>query len=151
MIIARDDHQAISDLQHYLGKYFEMKDLGSFSYFLGLEVSMCSAGYSLSQAKYASDLLVRFEIINSATVPKSLDSNVCLTPFDGIALEDATLYHQLVGSLIYLIVTCPDIAYVVHIVSQFMVVPQTIHFTVVLRILRYVKGTLGHDLQFSSQ
>ncbi|KAL0537149.1 hypothetical protein IC582_026119 [Cucumis melo] len=45
----------------------------------------------------------------------------------------------------------PDIAYAVHIVSQFMAAPRTIHFTAVLRILRYIKGTLGHGLQFSSQ
>ena len=61
------------------------------------------------------------------------------------------MYRQLVGSLIYLIVTRSDIAYVVHIVSQFMDALRTIHFTVVLRILRYIKGTLGHDLQFSSK
>ncbi|KAA0067105.1 putative mitochondrial protein [Cucumis melo var. makuwa] len=47
--------------------------------------------------------------------------------------------------------THPDIAYVVHIVSQFMAASRTIHFTAVLRILRYIKGTLGHGLQFSSQ
>ncbi|KAL4018546.1 hypothetical protein IC575_022144 [Cucumis melo] len=105
MIITGNDPQAISDLQHYLGQHFEMKDLGSLNYFLGLEVSRRS--------------------------------------------DD--LYRQLVGSLIYLTVTRPDIAYVVHIVSQFMAAPRTIHFTAVLRILRYIKGTLGHGLQFSSQ
>ncbi|KAL0549422.1 hypothetical protein IC582_013904 [Cucumis melo] len=82
---------------------------------------------------------------------KPLDPNVHLTPYDGVPLEDVTLYRQLVGSLIYLTVTRPDIAYAVHIVSQFMAAPRTIHFTAVLRILRYVKGTLGHGLQFSSQ
>ncbi|XP_038885917.1 uncharacterized mitochondrial protein AtMg00810-like [Benincasa hispida] len=123
MVIVGDDPHAISDLLHYLGEHFEMKDLGSFNYFLGIEVSMSSAGYSLSQTKYTSDI-----------------------PF-----EDATLYRKLVGSLIYLRVTRLDIAYVVHIVSQFMVSPRIIHFTIVLRILRYVKEFLGHDLQFSSQ
>ena len=62
-----------------------------------------------------------------------------------------SLYRQPVGNLIYLTMTHPDIAYVIHIVSQFMAAPRTIHFIVVLRILRYVKGTLRHGLQFSSQ
>ena len=62
-----------------------------------------------------------------------------------------SLYRQLVGSLIYLTVTHPKIAYVVHIVSQFIAAPRTIHFIAVLHILRYVKETLGHGLQFSSQ
>ncbi|KAL4022729.1 hypothetical protein IC575_016474 [Cucumis melo] len=151
MIITGNDPQAISDLQHYLGQHFEMKDLGSLNYFLGLEVSRRSDEYLLSQAKYASDLLARSEITDSNTASTPLDPNVHLTPYDGVPLEDVSLYRQLVGSLIYLTVTRPDIAYAVHIVSQFMAAPRTIHFTVVLRILRYIKGTLGHGLQFSSQ
>ncbi|XP_038875122.1 secreted RxLR effector protein 161-like [Benincasa hispida] len=128
-----------------------MNDLGSLKYFLGLEVSLSSASYSLSQVKYASNLLVCFGITGSTTAPTPLDPNVRLTPFDGIPFEDSSLYHQLICNLIYLTVTRPYIAYVVHIVSQFMTAPRTIHFTDVLRILPYVKGTLGHGLQFSSQ
>ncbi|XP_038902303.1 secreted RxLR effector protein 161-like [Benincasa hispida] len=122
-----------------------MKDLGSLIYFFSLEVSLSSASYSLSQVKYASDLLVHSSITNSATVPTPLDPNVRLTIFDGNPLEDVSLYRQLVGSLIYLIVTHPDIAYTIHIVSQLMVALQTIHFTNVLRILRYVKGYSDAD------
>ncbi|KAL4035483.1 hypothetical protein IC575_004176 [Cucumis melo] len=151
MIITGNDPHAISDLQHYLGQHFEMKDLGSLNYFLGLEVSRCSDEYLLSQAKYASDLLARSGITDSNTTSTPLDPNVHLTPYDGVPLEDVSLYQQLVGRLIYLTVTRPDIAYAVHIVSQFMAAPRTIHFTAVLRILRYIKGTLGHGLQFSSQ
>ena len=74
----------------------------------------------------------------------SLDLNVRLSPFDGV-LKDATLYRQLVDSLMYLTMTHLDIAYVVHIVSQFMATPRSIHLTAVLRILRYAKGTpLNH-------
>ncbi|XP_031741707.1 uncharacterized protein LOC116403902 [Cucumis sativus] len=142
---------AISDLQHYLGQHFEMKDLGSLNYFLGLEVSRRSDGYLLSQAKYASDLLARSSIIDSNTSSTPLDPNTHLTPFDNVPLDDVSLYRQLVRSLIYLTVTRSDIAYVIPIVSQFMVAPRTIHFTVDLRILCYVKKTLGHGLQLSSQ
>ncbi|KAK9108921.1 hypothetical protein Sjap_016981 [Stephania japonica] len=62
---------------------------------------------------------------------------------------DPTLYRQLVGSLVYLTISRPDIAYAVHVVSQFMSSPRTAHFTAVLRILRYVKGTLFHGHHFS--
>ncbi|KAL4010616.1 hypothetical protein IC575_030118 [Cucumis melo] len=109
-----------------------MKDLGSLNYFLGLEVSRYSDRYLLSQAKYASDLLARSGITDSNTASTPLDPNVHLTPYDGVPLEDVSLYRQLVGSLIYLTVTRPDIAYAVHIVSQFMAAPRTIHFTAVL-------------------
>ncbi|KAL0555903.1 hypothetical protein IC582_004405 [Cucumis melo] len=110
MIITGNDPQAISDLQHYLGQHSEMKDLGSLNYFLGLEVSRRSDGYFLSQAKYALDLLVRSEITDSNTASTPLDPNVHLTPYDGLPLEDVSLYRQLVGSLIYLTVSRPDIA-----------------------------------------
>ncbi|KAL0561052.1 hypothetical protein IC582_001470 [Cucumis melo] len=123
MIITGNDPQAISDLQHYLDQHFEMKDLGSLNYFLVLEVSRRSNGYLLSQAKYAFDLLACSRITDSNTASTPLDPNVHLTPYDGVPLEDASLYRQLVGSLIYLTVTRPDIAYVVHIVSQFMAAP----------------------------
>ncbi|KAA0035557.1 putative mitochondrial protein [Cucumis melo var. makuwa] len=113
--------KAISDLRHYLGQHFEMKDLVSLNYFLGLEVSSAQT-----------------------------DPDVHLTPFDDVPLEDVSLYW-LVGNLIYLIVTRLDIAYVIHIVSSFMAASRTIHFTTVLHILHYIKETLGHGLQFSSQ
>jgi hypothetical protein len=127
-----------------------MKNLGSLSYFLGLEVSQDSTGYYLSQAKYASDLLSQAGITDSKTVSTPLELNVKLTPLDGTPLKDPTLYRRLVGSLVYLTVTRPDIAYAVHLVSQFMAAPRTVHFAVVLRILRYVKGTLFHGLHFSA-
>ncbi|XP_026420064.1 uncharacterized protein LOC113316046 [Papaver somniferum] len=76
--------------------------------------------------------------------------NVKLSPTDGKDLPNPTLYPQLVGSLNYLTITGPDISYVVHVVSQFMASPRTSHFAAVLRILRYVKGTLYQGLHFSS-
>ncbi|XP_038899206.1 uncharacterized protein LOC120086562 [Benincasa hispida] len=113
-----------------------------FLHFLGLEVSLSFASYSLSQVKYALNLLLRSSITDFATAPTLVNPNVCLTLFDGIPLEDTSLYCHLVGSLIYLTITRPDIAYVVHIVSQFMAALRTIHFTAVLCILRYVKELL---------
>ena len=70
------DPQVISDLQCYLSKHFEMKDLGTLSYFLGLEISLLSNGYNLSQAKYASNLLGRSGITDSTTSSTPLDLNV---------------------------------------------------------------------------
>ena len=128
-----------------------MKDLGTLSYFLGLEVTSSSDGYCLSQAKYASDLLSKASLTDSKTVSTLLEFNVKLNTTDGEPLSDATLYRQLVGSLIYLTVTHLDLAYAVHLVSQFMSAPRSIHYAAVLRILRYIKGTLFHGLHFSAQ
>uniref|UniRef100_A0A2N9IUD6 Reverse transcriptase Ty1/copia-type domain-containing protein n=1 Tax=Fagus sylvatica TaxID=28930 RepID=A0A2N9IUD6_FAGSY len=131
MIIIGDDTTGIRDLQKFLSQHFEMKDLGTLSYFLGLEVTSSSDGYYLSQAKYASDLLSKAGLTDSKTVSTPLELNVKLNITDGEPLSDATLYRQLVGSLIYLTVTRPDLAYVVYLVSQFMSAPHSTHYAAI--------------------
>ncbi|XP_015971491.1 uncharacterized mitochondrial protein AtMg00810-like [Arachis duranensis] len=69
---------------------------------------------------------------------------------DGTILDNPTLYRQLVGGLVYLTVIRPDIAYLVHVLSQFLSAPRTTHYSAVLCILRYIKGTLFHGLYFSA-
>lgn len=125
-----------------------MKDLGNLSYFLGLEISSNSGGYCLTQAKYATDLLSQVGLSDSKIVDTPIEANFKLTPIAGVPLKDPKVYRQLVGSLIYLIITRPDIAYVVHIVSQFMSAPCTSHYASVLCIIRYVKGTQFHGILF---
>ncbi|GKV34357.1 hypothetical protein SLEP1_g42734 [Rubroshorea leprosula] len=105
-------------------------------------------GYMLSQVKYASDLVSKVELNDGKSVSTPLKPNVKLTPMDGFPLSDPTRYRQLVGSLVYLTTIRPDIAYAVHIVSQFMTAPRSTHYVAVLRIIRYVKGTLFHGLHF---
>ncbi|XP_072072082.1 uncharacterized mitochondrial protein AtMg00810-like [Arachis hypogaea] len=150
MIITGDDVDGISALKASLHRTFEMKDLGSLSYFLGLEVISTDDGIYLSQAKYASDLLARAGITDSRTESTPLEPNVRFTPIDGTVLDNPTLYRQLVGGLVYLTVTRPDIAYPVHVLSPFLSAPRTTHYAAVLRILRYIKGTLFHGLYFSA-
>jgi hypothetical protein len=105
MIIAGDDISGIHDLQSFLVQNFEMKDLGTLSYFLVLEVTSSGDGYYLSQAKYASDLLSCAGLTDSKTTSSPLETNIKLLATDGEPLSDVTLYRQLMGSLIYLTVT----------------------------------------------
>ena len=135
MIITGDVMQGIQDLKHFLGRQFEMKDLDPLNYFLGLEVSSSAYGYYLTQAKYTSGLISRASIIDSKIVDTPIEYNCLLNSHDGESLSDVTLYRQLVGSLIYLIVTRHDISYAVHVVNQFMAAPRSSHYVIVLRIL----------------
>jgi hypothetical protein len=150
MIITGDDSLGILELKQFLSQHFEMKDLGTLSYFLGLEISSSFDGLYLTQAKYISDLLSRANLTDCKIVDTPTELNVRLNLQDGEPLRDPSLYRHLVGSLVYLTVTMPDISYVVHQVSQFMAAPRSTHFSAVLRILRYLKGTLFHGLHFSS-
>ena len=93
----------------------------------------------------------RAGLIDSKTVDTPVELNVHLTSTGGKPLSNPSLYRRLVGSLVYLTVTHPDISYAVHQVSQYLSAPRFTHYAAVLRILRYLKGTLFHGLFYSAQ
>ena len=124
MIITGSDSAAISDVKDHLFREFEMKDLGPLRYFLGIEVASSPKGYLLSQTKYITDILHRANLTDDKTVDTPLELHAKFSTTDGVLLEDPTLYRELVGCLVYLTVTRPDISYVVHIVSQYVSAPR---------------------------
>ncbi|XP_026430006.1 uncharacterized protein LOC113326504 [Papaver somniferum] len=150
MVITGDDIVGITSLKSHLSSCFEMKDLGPLRYFLGIEVDNPSDGCFISQVKYASDILQRARLTDNKTANTPLELNSKINPFDRKILSNPTLYRQLVGSLNYLTITQPDINHVVHIVSQFMSAPRSTHYAAVIRILRYIKGTLYQGIKISS-
>lgn len=117
MIITSDDIEGIQELKLFLTQLFEMKDLGFISYFLSFKITLSSYGYYFSQAKYASEFLIRADITDNKIVDTPIENNVKLCDTEGVLLPNATLYIQLVGGIVYLTVTRPDISYAVHLVS----------------------------------
>ncbi|XP_065638374.1 uncharacterized mitochondrial protein AtMg00810-like [Quercus suber] len=123
MIITSDDLSGIQKLKDFLSQQFEMKDLGHLNYFLGLEITHSTDGLYITQAKYAFEHLSRAGLTDSKTVDTPIELNTHLTPSRGKLLSNPSLYKLLVGSLIYLTTTRPDISYVVHQVSQYLSTP----------------------------
>lgn len=150
IVIASNNDEAIKDLKHALSTKFKMKDLGPLKYFLGLEVARNSTGISLCQRKYALDLLVETGYIGSKPSSIPTEPNLKISKDDIDLLDDPTSYRRLVGRLLYLTITRPDLCYSVNRLSQFMGAPRTRHLQVALRILQYIKRTTGQGLHFPS-
>uniref|UniRef100_A0A2N9J4G2 CCHC-type domain-containing protein n=1 Tax=Fagus sylvatica TaxID=28930 RepID=A0A2N9J4G2_FAGSY len=144
----RDDSQSIINLKNVLQHSFQMKDLGSASYFLGLEISHNSHGYFLSQQKYTQDLINLVGLTDDKQVDTPLEVNVKYSKNDGEPITDPTLYRRVVGSLVYLTVTRPDIAHAVQLVSQFVSDPRRLHLTALHRIIRYLRSTSDLGLPY---
>lgn len=147
IIVTGNNSSLIDSFTRKLHSEFATKDLGSLSYFLGLEASPTPDGLFISQLKYARDILTRAQLLDSKPVHTPMVVSQHLTA-DGSSFSDPTLYISLVGALQYLTITRPDIAYAVNSVSQFLHAPTADHFLAVKRILRYVKGTLHFGLTF---
>ena len=148
MIITGADHQFIDFVKKRLHEQFLMTDLGSLRYFLGLEIISSLEGIYLSQEKYIQDLLTRACLTDQRTVDTPMEFGLHLRPGEGEPLADPTRYRHLVGSLVYLGITRPDISYAVHILSQFVSAPTQLHYSHLLRVLRYLRGTVTRRLFF---
>ena len=114
IIITGDDLNDIQELKDFLSQQFEIKDLGHLSYFLGLEITHSTNRLYITQAKHASKLLSWAGLTNSKIVDTSVEFNAHLTPSGGKPLSNPSLHRRLVGNLIYLTITRPDISYAVH-------------------------------------
>ncbi|RVW37994.1 Retrovirus-related Pol polyprotein from transposon TNT 1-94 [Vitis vinifera] len=148
IVITGSDFALLGQLKTHLSESFHMKDLGSLTYFLGLEVHHSPSGISLNQHKYASDLVATASLQVATSVDTPMELNVKLRKEEGDLLADPSLYRKLVGSLVYLTITRPNISFVVQQVSQFLQTPRHLHLVVVRRIIRYVQGTSTRGLFF---
>jgi hypothetical protein len=149
MLITGDDDEYIAFVKARLAEQFMMPDLGPLSYFLGIEVKLTSDGYYLSQHKYLQDLITRSGLTDTRTTATPMELHLQLRPNDGTPLVDPSRYRQIVGSLVYLTITRPDIAHVVHILSQFVSAPTSIHYAHLLRLLRSLRRTASQRLFYA--
>jgi hypothetical protein len=149
IIITGDDETEIRQVKDSLGKQFEVKDLGQLRYFLGIEIARSPKGILLSQRKYVLDLLSETHMLGCRSASTPIDLNHKLSVECGNPVNKER-YQRLVGRLIYLCHTRPDISYVVSVVSRYMHDPRKEHLEVVYRILRYLKSSPGKGIIFKS-
>jgi hypothetical protein len=125
-----------------------MKDLGMMHYFLGLEVWQRADEIFSSQGKYTVEILKKFGMTECKSMPTSMVMD--LKKMNDAPTDSGGIDPQLIGLLMYLVNTRPDICYAVNVLSQFMSQPRQTHWTAAKHVLRYLRGIVGYGLRYAS-
>ena len=113
-----------------------MKDMEGFHYFVGIEVIQTPEGIIISQWYYILNLLFKCKMMECKSVTTPLDRNLKLDVDSGTTECEPTRYRQLVGSLIYITITQPDLSYPAGLLNQFMESPRDVHLDCAKQVLR---------------
>lgn len=119
-IFTGNSHEMFEKFKISMKKVFDMTDLGKMRYFLGAEVFQNAEGIFISQSKYAKEVLERFGMDMSKPVQNPMVPWSKLSKEGSRSAVDATTYKQMVGSLMYLTATRPDLMFAVYLISRYM-------------------------------
>ena len=146
ILLTGSDEAGINATKDYLQSHLDTRDMGTPRYFLGIEFAYQSGKLALSQRKYALDLLQETGLLGCKPATSPMEARSQFWDDTSPLLEDANRYRRLLGKLIYLTVTRPDIVYTVSLLSQFMQEPRQVHWEGALRVLAYIKNAPGRGL-----
>ncbi|KAL0416927.1 UNVERIFIED_CONTAM: Retrovirus-related Pol polyprotein from transposon RE2 [Sesamum latifolium] len=130
----------IQFVKGYLHNLSTIKDIGDAQYFLGLEIARNSTGIYLAQTKYTQDIIKDTGLQHAKTVSTHFPKGLKLSSDSGSLLQQPDSYRRLVGRLLYLGFTRPDISHSIQQLSQFLNHPCEVHWTAALHVVRYLKG-----------
>ncbi|WKA03443.1 hypothetical protein VitviT2T_021550 [Vitis vinifera] len=127
---------------------FEMSMMGELNFFIGLQIKQLKEGTFINQAKYIRDLLKRFNMEEAKTMKTPMSSSIKLDMDEKGKLINSTMYRGMIGSLLYLTASRPDIMYSICLCARFQSCPKESHLSAVKRILRYLKGIMDIGLWY---
>ncbi|CAL2244033.1 unnamed protein product [Prunus armeniaca] len=148
IVYTGNDHEMLEDFKKDMKEKYEMTDLGLLHHFLGMGVIQTPTSIFIHQKKYATTLLNRFGLSECKPVSIPLVTSEKLSKDDGSGLASEEQYRRIVGSLLYLTATRPDIMFAASLLARFMHCPTSKHLGTAKRVLRYVKGTLDYGLEY---
>lgn len=146
LIFTGNNAAMFHEVKSSMKREFDMSDLGKMSYFLGVEVVQNNERIFINQTKYAKE--IRFGMKEENAVKTPIVPRNRLTKEGSGEYVDASFYKQMVGSLMYLIATRPDLMYSVCLVSRYMEKPTTMHQMATKKILIYLKGTVDLGIMY---
>ncbi|KAL0340381.1 UNVERIFIED_CONTAM: Retrovirus-related Pol polyprotein from transposon RE1 [Sesamum radiatum] len=148
VLITCPSEDKITEIKHFLDAAFTIKDLGHAKYFLGLEIARSTAETSITQHKFIRDIVRDAGLLSAKSVSSPLPVGLKLSSHSSIPLTYPEPYRRLVGRLLYLSFTRPDISFGAQQLSQFVHAPCTIHMETALHLVRYLKGCPERGLFF---
>nr|GEZ24412.1 putative ribonuclease H-like domain-containing protein [Tanacetum cinerariifolium] len=119
---------------------FQLSSMGELTFFLGLQVKQKEDGIFISHDKYVAEILKNFDFLSKKTASTAIETQKPLVKDEEAADVDVHLYRSMIGSLMYLTTSRPDIMFAVYACSRFQVTPKTSHLQAMKRIFRYLKG-----------
>jgi hypothetical protein len=120
---------------------FEMSMMGELKFFLGIQINQCKDGLYVHQSKYTKELLKKFKLEDCKEMNTPMHQTYTLSKEDNGTKVDQNLYRGMIGSLLYLTASRPNILLSVCLYARFQSDPRESHLTAVKRIFRYLKGT----------
>ncbi|GJS78182.1 putative ribonuclease H-like domain-containing protein [Tanacetum coccineum] len=128
-----------TEFEEVMHKRFQMSSMGELTFFLGLQVKQQPDGIFISQDKYVADILKKFDFCSIKTATTPIESNKPLVKDEDGVEVDVHEYRSMIGSLMYLTASRPDIMFAVCACARFQVTPKASHLHAVKRIFRYLK------------
>ncbi|GJZ20738.1 retrovirus-related pol polyprotein from transposon TNT 1-94 [Tanacetum coccineum] len=126
---------------HIMHDEFEMSMMGELNFFLGLQIKQMEDGIFFNQSKYIKEMLKKFGLEDSKPTKTPMSTEIKLTKDDEADSVDSSKYRGMIGSLLYLTASRPDIMFSVCLCARFQENPKTTHLEAVKRIFRYIRGT----------
>lgn len=148
IIFRSDDDRLSQKFSKDMQKEFEMSLLGELRFSLGLQISQQVNGIFISQSKYIKEMLKRFQMEECKPVSTSMITSWKLSKDDTSLEVDQKLQRSMIGSLLYVTTSRPDVLLAVGLVGRFQAPPRENHLQAVKRIFRYLKGKTNFGLWY---